>query len=99
MRPSRILKPETLVKEVIRTFKEGFVNPFSVNTDSKRLFVLSSGVPVADDVAMSMLSINNEVERLTKTFQSERSTAKQHIHAPIKRLKVINFESFFILEN
>ena len=90
LQPSRFLKSETLVKEVIRTFEEEFITPFSVNMDSTKLFMLSSGVPVADDVAISMLSIKKEGERLAKTFQSERICSKTTLfHAPIKRLKVI----------
>ena len=90
LRPCRVLKSETLVKDVIRTFKEEFINPFSVNTDNKKLFVLSSGLPVADDVAISMLSIKKEGERLAKTFQSERIYSKATPgHAPIKKLKII----------
>ena len=90
LRPSRVLKPETLVKEVITTFEEVFINPFSVNTESSKLFVLSSGVPVADDVAISMLSIKKEGERLAKTFQSKRIYGKTiPFHAPIKQLMVI----------
>ena len=72
LQPSRVQKSEALVKKVIRTFEEEFINPFTVHTDSSKLFVLSSGVPVADDVAMSMLSIKKEGERLAKTFQSKR---------------------------
>ena len=72
LQPSRVQKSEALVKKVIRTFEEEFINPFSVHMDSSKLFVLSSGVPVADDVAMSMLSIKKEGERLAKTFPSKR---------------------------
>ena len=90
LRPSRVLKSETLVKDVITTFEEVFINRFSVNTDSSKLFVLSSGVPVADNVAISMLSIKKEGERLVKTFQSKRIYSKTiPFHAPIKRLMVI----------
>ena len=90
LRSSRVMKSETLVKEVIRTFKEEFISHFSVNTDSTKLFVLSSVVPVADDVAISMLSFKREGERLAKTFQSGRIYSKTTLfHAPIKMLKVI----------
>ena len=52
--------------------------------------MLSSGLPVADNVAISMLSIKKEGERLAKTFQSERIYSKVTPgHAPIKKLKII----------
>ena len=98
LQPSRVLKSETLVKEVIRTFEEEFINPFSVNMDSTKLFMLSSGVPVADDVAISVLSIKKEGERLAKTFQSERICSKTTLPCSNKEIEG-NFESFFILKN
>ena len=87
--PSIVLKSETLIKEVIKKFEEEVINPFSVNTDNTKLFVLSSGVPVADDVVVSMLPIKKKGERLAKTFQSERIHNKvTPLNAPIKRLKI-----------
>ena len=56
MQPSRVLRPEMLVKDVIRTFEEEFINPFNVISGSTKAFVLSSGVPVADDVAISIIT-------------------------------------------
>ena len=79
----------TSIKEVIRKIEEEVINSFSVNTDRTKLFVLSSGVPVADDVVISMLSIKKQGERLAKTFQSERIHNKvTPLNAPIKTLKV-----------
>ena len=34
LRTPRILNPETLVEEAIRIFKKGFINLFSINTDT-----------------------------------------------------------------
>ena len=58
LRTSRVLKSETLVREVIRTFEEEFINSFSVNTDSTKLFVSSSGVSVADAIARELQQNN-----------------------------------------
>ena len=59
------------------------INPFSVNTDSMKLFVICSGVSVADDVMISMLFFKKGGERLAKTFESERIYSKTTLfHVP-----------------
>ena len=97
MRPYRVLKFETLVKEVIRTFEKELINPFSVNTDSTNLFVWSSGVTVADDVAISMLSVKMEGERLENIPKREDIQQNNAVPCSIKEVEG-NFESF-ILKN
>lgn len=59
------------------------IKSVSVNTDNMKLFVICSGVSVADDVTISMLFIKKEGERLAKTFESERIYSKTTLfHVP-----------------
>ena len=84
------MKSETLVKELVSTFKEKLINPFNVKTDSTKLFVLRSVVPVTDHIAISMLPIKKKGKTLAKTFQRKTIYSKTTLfHALIKKLKVI----------
>ena len=56
-RPSQILFSESLVSNIIKTVTEEYINPFDVNIDVTKLFNVSSGVPVSDDLADEILQV------------------------------------------
>ena len=42
---------------IVRTLKEEYINPFAVELDQTKLINLSSGIPLATEVAFDFMSI------------------------------------------
>ena len=55
-RPSQILTTEKLVQEVIRIFREDYINPFDIGIDKNTLVNISSGKPLKEEATEFLLS-------------------------------------------
>ena len=57
MRPSQILKSESLVGKVQAAFENEYLNPFDKALDQGKLHNLSSGSPLKDESAEAILKL------------------------------------------
>ena len=88
---SEISKSEADVRSVINSFENHFLNPFTVDIPDK-LFCVSSGVPVSDEIAKDLLSIDKIGEAAYREFIQTRLVDKTtSFHDPIKRIKTKTF--------
>ena len=58
--PSEVLKSEKSIKKLYKVITKEYVNPF---LDHENLYNLSSGIPVDDELAASILSVNDDLAR------------------------------------
>ena len=79
LRPSQILKSEKLVTNMVRTLKEEFINPFAVELDQTKLINLSSGIPLATEAALDVMSIKKVGEEENDNFRNERLRKKRKV--------------------
>ena len=94
LKPSQILKSEKLVTNIVRTLKEEYINPFAVELDQTKLINLSSGIPLATEVALDVMSIRKVGEEEYDKFRNERLLKKEKgFHDPIKRNNLKLFSS------
>ena len=77
LRPSQILKSEKLVTNIVRTLKEEYINPFAVELDQTKLINLSSGIPLATEEALDIMSIRKVGEDEYDNFRNERLLKKE----------------------
>ena len=93
LRPSQIIKSEDKVSRLVQILENDYINPFSVTLEATKLFNLSSGVAVEDDLADQILNIIDIGKSLAETFRNERLI--QHnisFHEPIKRTSIAIFK-------
>ena len=57
LRSSAIIKSENSVKSIVDVLKNDFIDPFSADLDHDKLYNLASGNSVTDDVAESLLTV------------------------------------------
>ena len=94
LRPSQIMRSETLVSKVIEILEEEYINPFGVQTDETKLYVSSSGVPLADEVADSIAALPSDGRKIAESFVKERIYEKSKLfHDPINRCKNKTFQA------
>ena len=72
LRPSQILKTESMVTRIINVLKEEYINPFGTELDKTELYHLSSGVPLPDSISYKILKITDEGEFACTTFIEKR---------------------------
>ena len=65
------MKSEKVVSEAVRVIEEKFINPFGIPIDKLRLYNISSGVPVDDNIALEILNLHNEGNKLKKRLSKE----------------------------
>ena len=95
LRPSQIIESEKLVTKAIDVIQEEYINPFSILVDEDKLFNLSSGVPVQNDLAEEILQIHSVGNELAKQFAAERmlSDSTKKFHDPLPRNKCKSFKN------
>ena len=71
LRPSQIIKSEDKVSRLVQILESDYINPFSVTLEAIKLFNLSSGVAVEDDLADKILNIIDIGKSLAETFRNE----------------------------
>ena len=91
-RPSEIIKSEQRMAAVLVSLEEEFLNPFASNMDSQRLYNLSSGAPVEQGVADSMINVVEHSTHKYNEFVSERlESGHKQLFAQIPRSQLKTF--------
>ena len=72
MRPSQILKSESLVGKVQAVFENEYLNPFDTALDQGKLHNLSSGSPLKDESAEAVLKLSEFGYKLAGEFTQYR---------------------------
>ena len=86
LRPSQILKSESLVEKVQTVLENEYLNPFDTALEKSKLYNLSSGSPLTDDAADSILKLPGVGDKQASEFLEYRLYAKSvPFHAPITR--------------
>ena len=57
LRPPQIIKSEDKVSRLVQILENAYINPFSLTHEATKLFNLSSGVTVEDELADKILNI------------------------------------------
>ena len=92
LRPSQILKSESLVGKVQAALENEYLNPFDTALDQSKLYNLSSGSPLKDESAEAILKLPEVGYRLAGEFTEYRLfTTSIPFHAAITRN---NYETF-----
>ena len=68
---SQIIKSEDKVSRLVQILENDYINLFSVTLEATKLFNLSSGVTVEDDLAYKILNIIDVGKSLAETFRNE----------------------------
>ena len=69
-RPSQIQTTEKPVQEVIRVFREDYINPFAIGIDRSTLVNISSGKPLKEEAAEFLLSCLTVGKKNTKILNT-----------------------------
>ena len=87
------MKSEKKVQQILTIFKEEYINPFSTDLEKHKLYNLSSGIPIPDDLAEYMLKTKKEGEIAYSIFVNERlQTNVKMFHYPIPRNPIHSFQ-------
>ena len=88
LRDSEIKKSEERVQKVTNVLENEFINPFSSDLEHDKLYNLASGKPVADDIASSLLTLEERgssmMDDFCKRIESHEDEKKLFFD-PIKR--------------
>ena len=74
-RPSQILTTEKPVQEVIRVFREDYINPFAIGIDKSALVNISSGKPLKEEATEFLLSCLTVGKKIKKYKDFEYTTS------------------------
>ena len=86
LRPSQILKSESSVQSLVRVMETEYVNPFDSSLDKSKLYHLTSGTPIAADIATDILNLSERGTELATKFMNERiKTNEVNFQDPIRR--------------
>ena len=86
LRPSQILKSEEMVSNVQSVLKNEYINPFEVGLDQSKLYNLSSGLPLPNEIADAIIDIPHKGVQLAEEFRERRLVSKTTLfHSPVKR--------------
>ena len=69
LRPSQVLQSEAKVANVIEVLSEEYINPFGTDIPINKLLNLSSGTPVPDDIATTILEVQERRISVSDTFR------------------------------
>ena len=93
MRPSQILPSEKKVQKVMEVLLDDYINPFGTDFDKTKLVYLSSGAPLDDAVAETLLHVYDDGNIQVELFRKERLVNKTSLfHNPVKRCRFVNFK-------
>ena len=68
LRPSQIIQSEDKVSQLTQMFENDYINSFTLALEVVKLFNLSSGVTIEDDLADKILNIIDVGKQLGETF-------------------------------
>jgi hypothetical protein len=94
LRNSAIIKSENNVKGIVNVLKNDFIDPFSGDLDHDKLYNLASGNSVTDDVAESLLTVQERGTLLRNDFferLNSECSVKDNFFSPIKRVQWKSF--------
>ena len=94
LRHSQIRKSEDNVKTIMNVLRNDFIDPFSTDLDSDKLYNLASGSYLPDDVAESLLSVQERGTLSRDTFfeRLNSESANETLYfSPIKRVEWKSF--------
>ena len=94
LRHSQITKSEDNIKTIMNVLRNDFIDPFSTDLDSDKLYNLASGSYLPDDVAESLLSVQERGTLSRDTFfeQLNSESANETLYfSPIKRVEWKSF--------
>ena len=69
LRPTEILKSNTIVERLVKTMRDQFTSPFNSALEKDKLYNLVSGRPVSEEIAKSLLSVKDEGAKLYEGFR------------------------------
>ena len=69
---SQILKSKSLVQSLVRVMETEYVNPFDSSLDKSKLYHLTSGTPIAADIATGILNLSERGTELATKYVNER---------------------------
>ena len=86
LRPSQILKSESSVQSLVRVMETEYVNPFDSSLDKSKLCHLTSGTPIAANIATDILNLFERGTELATKFMNERiKTNEASFQDPIRK--------------
>ena len=94
LRSSAIIKSENNVKSIVNVLKNDFIDRFSADLDHDKLYNLASGNSVTDDVAESLLTVQERGTLLRDDFferLNSECSIKDPFSSPIKRVQWKSF--------
>ena len=94
LRPQQILKSEENVRNVQNVIENEYLNPFGLIEDSEKqkLFNLSSGVPLPDEIADEILNTFRKGQSLYELFRKERILSCEKLfHATLQKNSFMSF--------
>ena len=69
---SQILKSKSSVQSLVRVMETEYVNPFDSSLDKSKLYHLTSGTPIAADIATGILNLSERGTELATKYVNER---------------------------
>ena len=82
------------MKKLINVLKEEYIDPFRINVEKERLINISSGVPLPSESEEYLLKSEERGREQHSNFVKERIlTDEVSFHSPIKRNKLLNFQT------
>ena len=92
LRPSQILKSNKIVLSIINCLKSQFTEPFCDEFDQQKLYNLVSGAAVSDDIADSLLGVEQVGKKRMIEFEDRMVTDKaKAFFDSIQRNKILTF--------
>ena len=95
LRPSEIIKSNSIVERFIVTMKLQFTHPFHASFEKEKLYNLVSGRPVSEDISSSLLSVMVVGPMLYSEFRKRLTSeeSKLKFFDPITRNKLLTFKN------
>ena len=94
LRPQQILKSKEHVQSVQNVIENEYLNPFGLmdECEKRKLFHLSSGVPLQDEIADEILNTFCIGQRLYELFRKERLLSCEKLfHATLQKNSFMSF--------
>ena len=94
LQKGQITKHEKAVQNIIKVFKEDFVNPFSEDLNRDELFNVASGKPASAEVRDCLLSVFERGAQRMDEFRGRlNDVGDQHLFTVLERVKWTGFET------
>ena len=93
LRPKEIIMSEKKVQKIVKALQEEYTNQFSRGLDDSKLYNLSSGILVPEDLAEIILKTTEEGHNeYSSFFENRQERDSKMFHDPIKRRTVSVFQ-------